>query len=1324
MIEKKIEEVKRKINEKNLEFTEDDKIVLNLYPELTKDVFQYLSESIDNWNNKVFDIIFNENTISYIPEEAKKNFWINYIKNALAVEGDFTLEEEEFEEFFLIIGVDEETKEEIRKIVRESDKVNKNLNLNEFNIKKALEEKRFDLISQIDSDLYDTNRILPETISELIRVFPYDEYESPRFFASYPELLKDKIDKLSLVTIVNLISKQTNNYIGSFNWEEDNTKNHGLPLDKLTEQLLIKLKEEKYEKPQFYKIDLNCLNIFYGNNPRVLKQIAEITVNNNILDFIPSYYQNTPDIKEFCCNKIIEHLNQTTDKMCIDKLCQIISENEVIVDAIINNGFIDKLIEYNLLEIYPDKKSKVFENIENNNPRYQNNKKFHFTENIEKHEDIIHALIKKGFVKEIDLYSFYSMKSSVLKLINTLATTYPDIQFSSFYGVNNVAGIEHLFITFLKQKKYNYCLELVNNYYDDKVFTKSLNLEKELVINSIENSLHFAVDLIKKVPEELFNNQQVLEIYLKETFLAEQLINYLNHHEELDHMYNHEMFMIAKDSLAASLKVDVNRLIRLEQKFGAKLIRYANNENILKLLRLNDEEFEKIMDLFPSVQYTLSDLESAYDSLKQYEFSKAYPEVISIFPTILHAIEDNNNEIINNAINEIYPILNSFFFKMENEKYQFPEGYDESNPKLFVTFVIEKIKNTEGEKREKYITILHDITNYYISRKRDLYRETYDMPRELELPYELDEKSFEREFLKYLIENSRAYFVDYTIDKNGQKQIGYTTLEEYLVIKLESYGIERNLARVITRYQIPSLRYTNGYSEDLIKAHYKYLIKAMKEIAQDKPKHQIFEDYSKNNIRRNLDEMGRVKRNYHVGPIGLDMYEVLANLRIDVLKDCILGDEEVYESLKTLMTKKKLHLLPEVLKNLLVKNKINISDDLNNIGAFISYYAQIYAKEKSALASNNRPTDNINMNITNILINAEVYAGVSSIYSQILGSEDSKLIKGNPGPNSATQKLANDGRLKEAIELTEKLFRRQAVTIPTFNECVKLSSDKTMRVVAGNFTHPSNLTHGERTGACMRIGGVGESLFLFAINNPNGFHIRFEDPTTGQYISRVTGFRNGNTVFLNELRNSCNPETYDDMDVIEACKIAGEMLIELSKNSPCPIENVVVHRAYATNIMREENVQLNVRNIKEGLPSFYTDVNSHPIILATTAKKGKYVPVDLDNSRVPTYQPAREIPIVYKDATKAVGKISRVASIKRLLNGENYEYIASLEFENNIIYAIVSEDWYIYVDELGNIHKDYIDIDPRAKEELAEYLIKLETQLATEPITKEDTYGF
>lgn len=1312
MIEKKLEELKNKIKNKNLDFNEDEKIILQLHQELVKDIIIILAEDLNAWSKGIADILIDDSILTNIPENVKDQFWINYIKYAMKFEQQ-SVGYAEVSEILSIINVSKKTEEQILELVSENTKEDLNITVNDLEIQNALDQRRYDLIAKIDRDLFYSEELSTEVAIRLINEFPYDKYESPKFFAGFPKLLENIIDKLSIKTIIEIINIQEFKSPG---------KTYQLPNEVLKEQLINKLKYAKLEEIGYYDYDLNFVNNLLSK--KQLDEIAEITVNNNSLNYIDIYYRNNPDKVDFCCNKIIDYMKITNNKNFFDSLSEIISANEILVDAAIENGFIEGLISNNILEKYPNKIQNILENIENKNPRYKNCKILDLPYNIEYYHEILEGLVNNGFTEEIILYNISFINSKIVNILLNITKNNPNVEIKGFNYINNVNGLENIAIELLKQKKYKKALEILGNMTCEKMLSDILKIDEEIILSSIEESLYFSSELIKKVPTELFQNQNILEIYFKEPFLSNQLINYLNHHEELDHMYNHETFLIAKKSLAANLKVDIERLSRFEEKFGAKIIRYINNENILKILNLSDEDFEKFLELFPDTQYTMTDLESAYDSLKQYEFSKTHPEVINIFPTILHAIEDNNNEIIFNSINEIYSCLDSPFFKIANEKYQFPEGYDESNPKLFVTFIIEKIKNSEGEKKEKYITILHDITDYYISRKRGLYRETYDMIGDLKLPYILDPKSIDREYLKYLIENSMLYTVNYTVDKDGKIKNEYLMLSDYLIRKLESYGLEHDFANALVRYNNVIAKNTYGYSEDLLKSNYKYLIKAINEIAKDKPKHSFFNPRTKYDVVEQLDNSSKIKRHYEPGPSGVDIYDILTSLRIEVLQECVLGNEEVYESLKTLMTKKKIHMLPESLTNILSNTGINISSDLTNIAAFISYYSQIYAKEKSTLASNNRPTDNINMTLTNILINAEVYSGISTVYSQILGNEDAKLIKANPGPNSATQKIANDGRLKEAIALTEKLYRRQTVTIPTFNECVKLSDDKSMRVVVGNFTNPCNLTHGERTGACMRIGGVGDTLFNFAINNPNGFHIRFEDPDTGKYISRVTGFRNGNTVFLNELRNSCDPSLYTDEQVIEACKIAAEMLIELSKDSTCPIENVVVHRAYATTGMEEKNVQLNVRNIKEGLPAFYTDVNSNTIVLATTAKTGKFTLVNLDKTKVPEYPPAREIPKVYKESTKATGKITRVASIKKLLNGENYEYISPIEFENGLIYAIVSEDWYIYVDELGQIHQDCIDIDPRAKEELAEYMIKLETQLATEPIKKEETYGY
>ena len=218
---------------------------------------------------------------------------------------------------------------------------------------------------------------------------------------------------------------------------------------------------------------------------------------------------------------------------------------------------------------------------------------------------------------------------------------------------------------------------------------------------------------------------------------------------------------------------------------------------------------------------------------------------------------------------------------------------------------------------------------------------------------------------------------------------------------------------------------------------------------------------------------------------------------------------------------------------------------------------------------------------------------MSSIYSDILGVEDTGFIKSNPGRNSA-RGMTSSERLKIATEDIVKLYNKQEITIPSSDEVVSLPNGKELEVIVGNFTSTCNLTHGERTDACMRIGGAGELLYDFCINNKKGFHIRFEDPKTHEYVSRVSGFRNGNTVYLNQLRNSLSKD-YSDNDLIEATKIISKSLIEKTNNTSSPIENVFVSDGYATD--NDEDLirtRLNKYDVTKGLGKIYTDYTYNP----------------------------------------------------------------------------------------------------------------------------------
>ena len=177
----------------------------------------------------------------------------------------------------------------------------------------------------------------------------------------------------------------------------------------------------------------------------------------------------------------------------------------------------------------------------------------------------------------------------------------------------------------------------------------------------------------------------------------------------------------------------------------------------------------------------------------------------------------------------------------------------------------------------------------------------------------------------------------------------------------------------------------------------------------------------------------------------------------------------------------------------------------------------------------------------------------------------------------------------------------------------------------------------------------------------------------------------------------------------EACEYIGKKLIDLTFTSTCPIENVFVHNSYAAEYSLLPLEKFEVTNIKDGFDYFYTDIQESGLVLAST--QSPHSTIDLDNSQVPFYKPARENIIESHSLNNLQSIINRVHIIDATLNGENYEYVEPIYFTDGLLYGIASQDWYIYIDENFEIHEEIIPNDERALEELNSAREKIQTYL-------------
>ena len=835
---------------------------------------------------------------------------------------------------------------------------------------------------------------------------------------------------------------------------------------------------------------------------------------------------------------------------------------------------------------------------------------------------------------------------------------------------DNIGGA---LIHFLMQKEFCFMIYkiLYDGKYDIKDFiSKYKSFFQEKILSNFENGS----ELLGVLIVNLIENKDVSNVFLSfdkyyfDVYLK-QLKVYCNDNEDL--LYN------AYNSLLPFLKqylnVDINKVNALKDKFGLDIVKYINEPKILELLNLNDNDFYKFINLFNRKNMSMKELDNTFDSIIQAKYKKEHQENINIFHDILVSIDINNDEYIN-IINNILTIFNQDTINYLQQKLNIVIN----NPKELLYSLVDNIKNHSN--REESIQILNEICSYYKDIKRGEYKKSLNVGKELNLSYSYEEKQLKSAAIKEYIKAN--FFSD-------NKEMTNIFLKSYNFKEVIGFDINADMFNSVILLYLgltdkTQFRYDMLVFNKLIPLILKHYEKSFNDM--------YFNDnyYERAKINNpNLKKIYEVDEPY-------DFYQVLLHLDYEKVSNDILHNEEVYNMFIEAQKKLKIECLPKSL--LIYINDTNAVDfSMSLISTYINYFTSIMKDFKS---------QNKYLNIATISNLAGVYDATSVVFKKLLGEEDFKLIKTNPEPNAAQHKLENNQRIIETTEQMIKNYHRDFVTIPAFNNEIELSSNKKIKCVVGNFTNPCNMTLGERTGSCMRIGGVGESLFNFCNNNENGFHIRFENEQN-KFVSRVSGFRNGNTVFLNELRFS-EDDNYDNDDLLEATKIIANKIIEYSKNTRYPIQNVVLHDAYVADNQTVTNLQVN--NIKQGLPYFYSDVNSNAFVVASVNPNG-FAPLDLNPDHVTRYRVARDVAKVIINENEFMSKAARINGIIQVEKMGSMDYIDNFVMPNGYTLGIVGDDYYIYVDKDLNIIQECIGHDDRSIQELEESKNYLETYI-------------
>ena len=164
------------------------------------------------------------------------------------------------------------------------------------------------------------------------------------------------------------------------------------------------------------------------------------------------------------------------------------------------------------------------------------------------------------------------------------------------------------------------------------------------------------------------------------------------------------------------------------------VLRVIKNDNILKLIKSNTEDFDKIVALFDENKkdMTAAAMNDILNSLLQREFRIKHADIVLIFPYFLNAIENNDRKLIIDNLNMLSHSVD-LFEELKNNNLDINE---------FVDLLLQKNENA--------INILHGLTTKYIRSMRNVFiKDNLEGAKKLTAVALVDMK----DKVKYVIEN-------------------------------------------------------------------------------------------------------------------------------------------------------------------------------------------------------------------------------------------------------------------------------------------------------------------------------------------------------------------------------------------------------------------------------------------------------------------------------------------------------------------------------------------------------------------------------------------
>lgn len=318
--------------------------------------------------------------------------------------------------------------------------------------------------------------------------------------------------------------------------------------------------------------------------------------------------------------------------------------------------------------------------------------------------------------------------------------------------------------------------------------------------------------------------------------------------------------------------------------------------------------------------------------------------------------------------------------------------------------------------------------------------------------------------------------------------------------------------------------------------------------------------------------------------------------------------------------------------------------------------------------------------------------------------------------------------VRMAKELVCKMTKRNKSTVPYVN-----GRTNNYMYSMYNPQDETILLAGINTNACFRIDGNDNDFLHYCALDKNGFVIKITD-NFGNFIGRASGFRNGNGVYINQLRTIYDEggDGYEGSyekeknEIIETFYKACNDIVETSqqnKNEQDKIDFVFVTQSYALS-RTESNVDRDVANKIDDDPmdtesedwkefvantdnlkeiddvddTFSTDYGNYDLICVASSKKyrifGKLNAKDIKPKDVEAVyvSPRSKIMATETPDISIINRINKINGINSYLNDTDFE---SVEIPKGST-IFIGDNWYIAHNNGVIIQSCVLDFDKKA----------------------------